>query len=84
METATSLGFTAGLLTTIAFVPQLVRIWKTRSARDISLPAFGTFTIGVALWTAYGIVVQQPPIIVWNLVTLVLSVGILAMKIRFG
>lgn len=84
METATTLGFAAGLLTTIAFIPQLVRILRTRSARDISLPAFSTFTLGVALWTVYGVAVQQPPIILWNLVTLILSAAILVMKIRFG
>jgi MtN3 and saliva related transmembrane protein len=84
METTTSLGFAAGLLTTIAFVPQLVRIMKTRSARDVSLPAFATFTAGVALWLAYGLLVGEVPIIFWNAVTLALSAAIIAMKIRLG
>jgi MtN3 and saliva related transmembrane protein len=84
METSTLLGFVAGLLTTVAFVPQFARIVRTRSARDISLPAFATFTVGVLLWTVYGILVREPPIILWNLVTLVLSAAILVMKIRLG
>jgi MtN3 and saliva related transmembrane protein len=84
MDPSTLLGFVAGLLTTAAFVPQLAKIVRTRSARDISLPAFATFTVGVLLWTAYGILVGEPPIILWNLVTLVLSIAILAMKIRLG
>ena len=84
METSTLLGFVAGLLTTVAFVPQFTKIWKSRSANDISLPAFGTFTVGVALWLAYGIVKSEPPIILWNAVTLVIAAGILAMKVRHG
>jgi MtN3 and saliva related transmembrane protein len=84
METTSTLGFVAGLLTTIAFIPQLTKIVKTRSARDVSLPAFATFTVGVALWLAYGFLVGEPPIIFWNAVTLALSVAIIAMKIRLG
>ena len=84
METSSLIGFVAGLLTTIAFIPQVTKIWKTRSARDVSLPAFATFTVGVALWTLYGFIVQEPPIILWNLVTLVLSIAIIVMKIRLG
>ena len=84
MDTPTWLGFAAGLLTTLAFVPQVVKIWKTKSARDVSLHTFAAFTLGVALWLAYGIVRQEPPIIVWNAVTLVLAGAILAMKMKFG
>ena len=84
METETTLGFLAGTLTTVAFVPQVTRIWKTRSARDVSLPAFAVFTIGVALWLAYGILRQEPAITLWNSVTLVLAIAILWMKIKFG
>jgi MtN3 and saliva related transmembrane protein len=84
METSTLIGFAAGLLTTLAFVPQAWKIWRARSAKDVSLHAFITFTLGVALWLTYGIVKQEPPIIVWNAVTLVLAGAILAMKVRFG
>lgn len=84
MENDTLLGFVAGLLCTIAFVPQVTKIWKTKSARDVSLPAFVVFTFGVALWIAYGILVHAMPIILWNSVTLVLALAIVAMKMRFG
>lgn len=84
MDMPTLLGYAAGLLTTLAFVPQVFKIWKSRSARDVSLPAFATFTLGVALWLAYGIVRREPPIIAWNAVTLLLAGAILAMKVRFG
>ena len=84
MDPPTLLGFAAGLLTTIAFIPQVVKIWTTKSAKDVSLHTFVTFTLGVGLWLAYGIVREEPPIIVWNAVTLVLTGAILTMKLRFG
>ena len=84
MDMPTILGLGAGFLTTAAFVPQVVKIWKEKSARDISLHTYATFTLGVGLWLAYGILKQEPPIIIWNAVTLVLAGAILAMKVRFG
>jgi len=84
MDTTTLIGFSAGLLTTIAFIPQCTKIWKTRSARDVSLPAFATFTAGVVLWTAYGFLMGEAPMILWNSVTLVIAATILWMKIKFG
>ena len=80
----TLVGLAAGFLTTVAFVPQVAKIWKSRSAKDVSLPTFIAFTIGVALWLCYGILNQELPIIVWNAVTLLLAGAILAMKVRFG
>ncbi len=84
MDTATLVGLAAGFLTTVAFVPQLLKIWKARSARDVSLPAFTTLSLGLAGWLAFGILKQDFPIILWNAVTLALAVVILAMKVRFG
>jgi MtN3 and saliva related transmembrane protein len=84
MDTTLAVGLAAGFLTTIAFVPQALKIWQTKSAKDVSLPTFVAFTTGVGLWLAYGILKQEPPIIVWNAVTLVIAGVILAMKLRFG
>jgi MtN3 and saliva related transmembrane protein len=84
MELTSVIGFAAGLLTTLAFVPQVVKIWRSRSAADVSLAAFIAFTVGVGLWLAYGILKQEPPIVLWNGVTLVLAAAIVAMKLRFG
>ena len=84
MDTIDILGLAAGLLTTVAFVPQVTKIWKAKSAADVSLPTFVAFTLGVALWLAYGIVKHEPPIIIWNAVTLVLAGAIVAMKVKFG
>ncbi len=78
------LGFVAGTLTTIAFVPQVVRIVRTRSAHDISWWMFGIFTVGVVLWLWYGIRLGAWPLITANVVTLVLACTILLLKWRYG
>ncbi|HTQ75930.1 MAG TPA: SemiSWEET transporter [Burkholderiales bacterium] len=78
------IGMVAGTLSTVAFVPQVWRIWKTRSARDLSLPMYLIFTAGVALWFAYGLMLGAAPIIVCNGLTLLLAGTVLAMKLRFG
>ncbi len=77
------LGSAAGALTTAAFVPQVVKTWKSKSAADLSLGMFLVFAAGVLLWLAYGVVIGAAPIIVANSVTLSLCVAILAMKIRY-
>jgi len=84
IDATSAVGFAAGFLTTIAFVPQAAKIWKAKSAKDVSLPTFIAFTVGVSLWLAYGILQSEIPIIVWNAVTLVLAGAILAMKVKFG
>ena len=78
------LGFAAAFCTTGAFVPQLVRVVRLRSARDISLPTFLMFSLGVLLWLLYGIYTGSRPVIASNAVTLVLSVSILILKLRYG
>lgn len=77
------LGLTAGFLTTIAFLPQVIKTWKTRSAKDISLHMFLIFCIGVSLWLIYGIIIDDLPIIVSNILTLLLASSILFFKIRY-
>ena len=76
------LGFAAAFCTTAAFVPQLVRVVRLRSARDISLPTFLMFSIGVFLWLLYGLYTGSKPVIASNVVTLVLSLSILVLKLR--
>ena len=83
MTAADAIGLAAGVLTTLAFVPQVIRVWRTRSARDLSLASFAIFTVGVALWLAYGIAIGALPVIVANAVTLVLAGAILVMKLVF-
>ncbi len=78
------LGYLAGALTTIAFVPQLVRIVRRRSAHDISWGMFCILSAGVALWLWYGLLVTSLPLIAANSVTLLLVLAILVLKLRYG
>lgn len=75
------IGATAALCTTIAFVPQAYHSYKTRDLSGISLPMYGIFTLGVALWLIYGVLICDGPIIVANAITLCLSAVILWLKI---
>jgi MtN3 and saliva related transmembrane protein len=77
------IGFAAAFCTTAAFVPQLVRVLKLRSAREISLPTFLLFSIGVFLWLLYGLYAHSNPVIASNAVTLVLSLSILFLKLKY-
>jgi MtN3 and saliva related transmembrane protein len=76
------IGLVAGTLTTLSFVPQVVRAWRTKSVNDLSLAMLLTFSIGVALWMAYGIALGELPIILTNSVTLGLALILLVFKIR--
>ena len=78
-----ALGYAAGTLTTIAFVPQLLRILKTRSAHDISWWMFGILIAGTLLWLWYGIRLVAWPLIIANTVTLGLTLSILFFKRRY-
>jgi MtN3 and saliva related transmembrane protein len=78
------IGAIAATLTTISFLPQVWQIWRTRSARDVSLPMYLTFTTGVALWLAYGILVMSWPIIIANIVTMLLALCVITMKLKWG
>jgi len=82
MDIINWIGTLAGILTTIAFIPQVAKTWKTRSAGDISLWMFLLFSSGVLLWLIYGVMLHAMPIIVANGITLSLSVSILALKIK--
>ena len=78
-----AIGYMAAAMTTVSFVPQLVRVVKLRSARDISLGMFLIFTLGTMFWLTYGLLVQSWPVSMANAVTLVLSASILVLKLRF-
>ncbi len=77
------IGFLAAFCTTIAFIPQALKVWKTRSTKDISLMMFVIFSFGVLSWLVYGLLISNLPIIVANVITLTLSIYILINKIIF-
>ncbi|MEP6634602.1 MAG: SemiSWEET transporter [Luteimonas sp.] len=78
------LGVVAAILTTFSFVPQALRTLRTRETQGISGWMYAVFTVGVAFWFGYGIVLHSWPMIVSNAITFLLSGSILAMKLRHG
>jgi len=84
MDLPTALGFAAAALTTTALLPQVIRIWKLKETRDISLPTFAIFCMGIFLWLLYGILISNWPIIAANLLTLALGITILVFKLKYG
>lgn len=79
-----SIGSVAAALTTLSFVPQAIKTFKTRDVSGISLGMYAAFTLGVALWLVYGWLLGAWPIIIANAITLALALAILVMKLRFG
>jgi MtN3 and saliva related transmembrane protein len=78
-----SIGLLAGLLTTTAFIPQVWKIYRTKSGNDISARMISLFSVGLVLWLVYGILLHSLPLIVSNVFTLSLSLTIIALKIRY-
>lgn len=83
MDTATILGICAGILTTGSFIPQVIKIYKTRETKDISMAMFIILAIGIALWLIYGFYIRSLPVIVANAVTLVLSSVVILFKLKY-
>ena len=83
MSTGQILGFMAGLFTTFSVIPQIIKIFKTKSARDISVIFSLMFVVGGLLWLSYGIVDRLVPIILWNTIGVTLNAIMLFAKLRF-
>ncbi|MBI3525465.1 MAG: SemiSWEET transporter [Betaproteobacteria bacterium] len=75
------IGYVAGILTTVAFLPQVLQSWRTRNLSGVSLTMYSLFTTGVALWLGYGVLLDSWPIIIANAVTLALASMVLALKL---
>lgn len=82
MDRVTLIGIIAAICTTIAFFPQVYKVYKTKHTRDLSLPMYIIFSAGVLLWLVYGIIINNLPIIAANAVTFISCVYILAMMVR--
>jgi len=78
-----AIGFIAAALTVIAFFPQLLKVWKTRSTRDISLGMFSIFCTAVFLWSTYGILINNPPVIIANTLVFIQAFIILMFKMKY-
>lgn len=77
-------GSIAGTLTTVAYLPQVVKIYRTRSAGDLSWPTFICLVFGIVLWIAYGWMLDQWPIVIANVATLGLALAIVAGKVIYS
>lgn len=78
------LGTAAAVLTTLSFVPQAAKTLRTRETHAISVWMYAMFTVGIACWFGYGIVLHSWPMIVSNAITFLLAAAILALKLRHG
>lgn len=82
-DTIDYIGYFAATCTTFSFLPQLIRVIRLRSARDISLGMFLVFSVGTVMWLVFGLLSHSKPMIAANAVTLALSISILILKLRF-
>ena len=80
----TGMGLAAAFCSTTAFLPQLVKTWRTRSTKDISLAMFLVLVTGIILWLAYGIIIEDIPLIAANGMTLLFAGTILFFKLKHG
>ena len=83
MDTIVIVGYIAGALTTLSFVPQVIRAWKLKETHDLSLAMLILFALGVLLWTLYGVWTGSMPIIAANVITFILILVLLSMKFRY-
>lgn len=79
-----SLGLVAGALTTFSIIPQIIRVFKLKSAREISILFTTALLVGILCWLAYGILLDLTPLIIWNSIATLLMVTLLYMKLRYG
>ncbi|MDH5475420.1 MAG: SemiSWEET transporter [Cyclobacteriaceae bacterium] len=83
MDLHTTIGLTAAICTTFSFLPQAIKVIKTKNTKGLSLEMYSIFTFGILLWIAYGILGSDVPIIIANVVTLIFAIVILFMKIKY-
>lgn len=84
MDFVQLVGFAAAFLTTVAFIPQVLKAWKTKSTKDISLPMYCMTCTGLFLWLVYGLLISSWPLIVANVFTFLFALFILALKVKHG
>lgn len=84
MDYVAWIGYLAGILTTLAYLPQLTKVWTTKSTEDISLRMMLVLSAGLSLWIAFGILRGEIPIVIANSVSLMLALAIVLLKLRYG
>ena len=82
MDTSNFIGYLAAFFTTAAFLPQAYHSWKSRDLSGISLPMYGMFSLGVACWLIYGLLINSWPVVIANAITLLLASSVLLLKLK--
>ena len=77
------IGLIAAILTTSAFVPQVIKTWKTKDVEGLSLTMYSVFFVGIVLWLVYGILIESLSVILANIITAILALILVYFKIRF-
>ena len=83
MHLINELGFVAGTLTTLFFLPQVHKAWRSKRCDDLSLTMLLAFALGISLWLVYGLILRSAPIIATNAVTLALVLTLISFKTRY-
>lgn len=83
MDIITLLGLAAATCTTVALIPQSLKVIQTKHTKDLSLGMYSIFTLGIVLWLLYGLFLKNPPIIIANAVSVIFSSIILVMKLKY-
>lgn len=78
------IGFAAGIFTTFAAVPQLIKSFKTKETKDISLATYMALLIGMTLWVIYGFFIKDMPVFIWNIIALFIVLGVILLKLKHG
>lgn len=78
------LGYLAGTLTVVSFLPQVLRAWKSRQTRDLSMGMYTILITASSLWTIYGIIIHDWPVIMTNVLMIASNLAIVTAKVRFG
>ena len=79
-----ALGFAAATLTTLAFLPQVLKSWKRRAVDDLSLAMLVALNVGIVLWIGYGLAISAFPLVLANVITLVFTAILLGLKVGVG
>lgn len=81
--TITAIGLIAAIVTTVSLFPQLAKLWKTKSTKDVSLVMYTVFSVGVFSWIVYGVLLDDLPIIIANTLALIQGIIIVALKLKY-
>jgi len=78
------IGYIAGIFVTISLIPQVIKSWKTKSTKDLSLLRYLIYIAGIVLWLVYGIALVNGPMMAMNVIILILALSVLYLKLKYG